>query len=182
MFSARLMQSPCCPTDHSKMVSSLWKLNEMVIIKLAHIGVATRSIVSNMFNIWGLWGPVGNAHKVLSKMLISHWVQTKRSLIFGLLQNAHGDIWLTPKGPQYLVLSKIIWHGPNMLMDILDRTKCQDLLASTKYLMEVLGRTKCLLIEKSLPLKNKILSFSPNICFATAENNLPQRSGGKTRR
>ena len=39
-------------------------------------------------------------------------------------QNDHGDIWSMPKGPWYLVLSKTIWHEPNMLMD-LDRTKFQ---------------------------------------------------------
>lgn len=38
-----------------------------------------------------------------------------------------------------------IWHGPNMLMDVLDRTKLQGLLAWTKCFKDVLNRTKRLL-------------------------------------
>ena len=65
-------------------------------------------------------------HLVLSKMSIRHLVM--------------------PKGAWYLVLSKTTWHGPKMLMDILDRKKFQGSfglnqnVSSTKRLMD---RTKC---------------------------------------
>ena len=34
-------------------------------------------------------------------------------------------IWSIPKGPWCLILSKTIWHGPNTLMDILNRATYQ---------------------------------------------------------
>ena len=46
-------------------------------------------------------------------------------VIFDPVQNVYGDIGSTPKGSWNLVLSKTIWHGPNMLKDVLDRTECQ---------------------------------------------------------
>ena len=49
-----------------------------------------------------------------------------------------------PKGLWYLILSKTIWHGPNMLMDILDRTKCV-----LVWTMDIWDRMKCLLTRRA---------------------------------
>ena len=57
----------------------------------------------------------------------------------------------TSKEPWYLLLYEIVWHGPNMFMNVLDRTtNFKDLLAWTKGLTEILDRTKCLLREVRL--------------------------------
>lgn len=83
-------------------------------------------------------------------MPIRHLVHTKRSLIFagpfGLVQNVHKtfgplqnvlDIWsylvlsktsmktLSPHQKAFDICSKTIWHGPDILMDILDKIKFQ---------------------------------------------------------
>ena len=53
-----------------------------------------------------------------------------------------------PEGPWHLVLSKTIYHGPTMLMDVLDRAKFQgpfgiDHVLWTKCLRDFLDWTKC---------------------------------------
>jgi len=37
--------------------------------------------------------------------------------------NVQGDVWSCQKVLDVLVLSKTIWHGLNMFMDVLDRIK-----------------------------------------------------------
>ena len=54
-----------------------------------------------------------------------------------------------PKYWRYLVLSKTIWYGLNVLWKFLTESDFKDILVWTKYLKDVLDRTKYLLTSPS---------------------------------
>ena len=97
-------------------------------------------------------------------------------VIVGPVQNDHGDIGSMPKGLWYLVLCKIIWHEPNMLMYVVDRTKFQRRFVMdqmcyrpnvlwTEYLTDILDRAECLLIPMNV---NKQITMPfPHLLLST---------------
>lgn len=67
----------------------------------------------------GPFGLVQNVHKTFGPLqnVLDIWSY------FGPIQNIHGDTY--PHQKAFDICSKTIWHGPDILMDILDKIKFQ---------------------------------------------------------
>ena len=79
-------------------------------------------------------------HLVPSQIFIKHLVHTKRSLKFGPIQNVRAKwLWTGPN-----IKNLLAWT--NVSMDILNRTKCDQISRTFfggPYVLDIFNRTRC---------------------------------------
>ena len=106
-----------------------------------------------------VFGPVQNIQMSANQMLcrtfgpvqnsIRYLVYAKGALKFGPVQNIREHIWSMPNGFGQDQISRTFRSGPNVSMDILDRTKydqiSEDLLEWTKHLLDIFGQDQMVL-------------------------------------
>lgn len=117
------------------------------------------------------WKPNEMVTKPLLELSLGPWSPT------GLISKASGAfLYLETLGkPELLSLRWLFCFS-------LDKSSLQSLNSKRllhKFKSNVKGQTY---LKNHFLLKIKFFPFPPNICFATAENNVPPRSGGKARR